>query len=178
MVTVSDSAATSITFKWNSVPGATRYEVSTDNGATFVPPSSGANGTTHKVSELSPNQTVTLVVRALNTNSCQTSQLSAAVTGRATNPAGNQVFIPNMFSPNGDGVNDVFMVYGNTIAAVEMHIYNAWGQEVFVSKDQRQGWNGTMSGKQQPAGVYVYIVIAKLQNGTTVNRKGNITIIR
>jgi len=178
VVTVSDSAATSITFKWNSVPGATRYEVSTDNGATFVPPSSGANGTTHKVSELSPNQTVTLVVRALNTNSCQTSQLSAAVTGRATNPAGNQVFIPNMFSPNGDGVNDVFMVYGNTIAAVEMHIYNAWGQEVFVSKDQRQGWNGTMSGKQQPAGVYVYIVIAKLQNGTTVNRKGNITIIR
>jgi len=178
VVTVSDSAATSITFKWNSVPGATRYEVSTDNGATFVPPSSGANGTTHKVSELSPNQTVTLVVRALNTNSCQTSQLSAAVTGRATNPAGNQVFIPNMFSPNGDGVNDVLMVYGNTIAAVEMHIYNAWGQEVFVSKDQRQGWNGTMSGKQQPAGVYVYIVIAKLQNGTTVNRKGNITIIR
>jgi len=61
---------------------------------------------------------------------------------------------------------------------VEMHIYNAWGQEVFVSKDQRQGWNGTMSGKQQPAGVYVYIIIAKLQNGTTVNRKGNITIIR
>lgn len=178
VVTVSDSSASAVTFRWNSVPGATRYEVSTDNGATFVPPSSGANGTTHTISELAPNQSVTIVVKAVNTNSCQTSQLSAAVTGRATNPAGNQVFIPNMFSPNGDGINDVFMVYGNTIASVEMHIYNAWGQEVFMSKDQRQGWNGTMSGKMQPAGVYVYIVIVKLQNGATVNRKGNITIIR
>ncbi|WP_298736884.1 gliding motility-associated C-terminal domain-containing protein [uncultured Chitinophaga sp.] len=178
VITVSDSTATSITFRWNSVAGATRYEVSTDNGATFVPPSSGPNGTTHKISELLPNQTVSLVVRALNTNSCQTSQLSAAVTGSATNPAGNQVFIPNMFSPNGDGVNDVFLVYGNTIASLEMHIYNAWGQEVFVTKDQRQGWNGTMNGKIQPSGVYVYIVIAKLQNGTTVNRKGNVTVIR
>jgi gliding motility-associated-like protein len=178
VVTVSDSTATSVSFRWNNVPGATRYEVSTDNGATFVPPSSGANGTTHTVAALSPNQSVTLVVRAVNTNNCQTSERSAAITGSAANPAGNQVFIPNMFSPNGDGVNDVFMVYGNAIASMEMHIYNAWGQEVFMSKDLRQGWNGAMSGKMQPAGVYVYIVMVKLQNGTTVNRKGNITIIR
>jgi gliding motility-associated-like protein len=178
VVMVSDSSATSVTFRWNSVPGATRYEVSTDNGASFVPPSSGANGTTHTAASLAPNQQVTLVVRAVNTNSCQNSQLSAAVTGQATNPAGNQVYIPNMFSPNGDGVNDVFLVYGNTIVSMEMHVYNSWGQEVFRSKDQRQGWDGAMSGKLQPAGVYVYIVIVKLQNGTTINRKGNITVIR
>lgn len=178
VVTVSDSSANSATFSWNMVAGATRYEVSTDNGATFIPPSSGANGTTHTIVELAPNQPVTLQVRAVNTNSCQNSALSAAVTGKATNPAGNQVFIPNMFSPNGDGVNDMFMVYGNTISSVEMHIYNSWGQEVFMSKDQRQGWNGGMNGKMQPAGVYVYIIIVKLQNGTTVNRKGNVTVIR
>lgn len=178
VVTLSDSSATSVTFRWNTINGATRYEVSTDNGLSFVPPSSGANGTTHTISNLSPNQAVSLQVRAMNTNSCQNGLLSAAITGRATNPAGNQVFVPNLFSPNGDGANDVLMVYGNTIATVEMHIYNSWGQEVFVSKDQRQGWDGTMGGKRQPAGVYVYIVIAKLQNGTTVNKKGNITLIR
>jgi gliding motility-associated-like protein len=178
VVTLSDSSATSVTFRWNTITGATRYEVSTDNGVSFVPPSSGANGTTHTISNLSPNQAVILQVRAMNTNSCQNGLLSAAITGRATNPAGNQVFVPNLFSPNGDGANDVLMVYGNTIATVEMHIYNSWGQEIFVSKDQRQGWDGTMGGKRQPAGVYVYIVIAKLQNGTTVNKKGNITLIR
>jgi len=178
VVTVSDSTANSVTFSWNAVPGITRYEVSTNNGTSFVPPSSGATGTTHTVANLSPNQPVTLQVRALNDNSCQTSDLSAAITGRASNPAGNQVFIPNLFSPNGDGVNDVLMVYGNTIASVELHIYNAWGQEVFVSKDQRQGWDGTMSGRAQPAGVYVYIARVRLQNGTTVDKKGNITLIR
>jgi gliding motility-associated-like protein len=178
VVRLSDSTATSVTFSWNAVAGATRYEVSIDNGATFVPPGSGANGTTHTVSNLSPNQAVSLQVRALNTNSCQNGLLSAAITGRASNPAGNQVYVPNLFSPNGDGVNDVLMVYGNTIATLELHIYNSWGQEVFVSKDQRQGWTGIMNGKLQPAGVYVYIVVVKLQNGSTVNKKGNVTLIR
>ena len=177
VVTVSDSAATSVTFSWSPVAGAIRYEVSTD-GSTFITPSSGANGTTHTITGLSPNQTATLQVRAVAENGCQTSQLSAAVTGRASNPAGDQVFVPNLFSPNGDGVNDVLMVYGNTIATLELHIFNYWGQEVFQSKDLRQGWDGRMNGKPQPSGVYVYTLTVKLQNGATVKRKGNITLIR
>ncbi len=178
VVTISDSTATSVTFHWNAITGATRYEVSTNNGTSFGPPSSGANGTTHIVSGLSPNQSVTLQVRAVNTNACQTSELSAAVTGKTSNPAGDQIFVPNLFSPNGDGANDVLMVYGNTIASMELHIYNGWGQEVFQSKDQRQGWDGSVGGRQQPAGVYVYIVKATLQNGAVVTKKGNVTIIR
>src|SRR5690606_16142777 len=65
VVTISDSTANSVTFSWNAVPGITRYEVSTNNGTSFIPPSSGATGTTHTVSNLSPNQAVTLQVRAL-----------------------------------------------------------------------------------------------------------------
>ncbi|KAA2244788.1 T9SS type B sorting domain-containing protein [Chitinophaga agrisoli] len=178
VVTISDSSATSVTFRWSPITGATRYEVSTNNGASFAPPSSGANGTTHTVGGLSPNQPVTLQVRAVNTNVCQTSELSAGVTGKTSNPAGDQVFVPNLFSPNGDGANDVLKVYGNTIASMELHIYNGWGQQVFQSKDQQQGWDGTMNGRQQPAGVYVYIVKATLQNGAVVTKKGNVTIIR
>lgn len=177
VVHVTDSTANSITFSWSPVPGAVGYEVST-NGSEFNPPSSGANGTTHTVTGLSPNQAVGLQVRAIGNSSCQNSGLSALVTGRSSNPAGNQVFIPNLFSPNGDGANDVLMVYGNTIATMELHIYNYWGQEVFQSKDQRQGWDGSMSGRAQPAGVYVYILKATLRDGTMVNRKGNITLIR
>jgi gliding motility-associated-like protein len=177
VVTVSDSTATSITFSWSPVAGAIRYEVSTD-GSTFISPSSGVNGITHIITGLTPGQTATLQVRAIAENSCQTSMLSAAVTGRASNPAGDLVFVPNLFSPNGDGVNDVLMVYGNTIATLELHIFNYWGQEVFQSKDLRQGWDGRMSGKPQPSGVYVYTLSVKLQNGATVKRKGNITLIR
>lgn len=178
VVTVGTTTPNSVTFTWTAVPNAVRYEVSRDNGATYITPSSGASGLSHTITGLSPNQEVSIRVRAVGTNPCETSQLSAAVTGRTANPAGDNVYIPNMFSPNGDGVNDVFTIYGSTILSMEMYVYNQWGQQVAIVKDQRRGWDGTMSGTKQPAGVYVYVVQVRLQNGTTITRKGNVTIIR
>ncbi|HVI46740.1 MAG TPA: gliding motility-associated C-terminal domain-containing protein [Chitinophaga sp.] len=177
-VTVDNTTATSITFRWNPVNGATHYEVTLDNGVTFIPPSSGANGTTHTVSGLQPNQSVTIKVRAVGDADCQTSALSNGVTGKSANPQGNNIFIPNLFSPNGDGINDVEYVYGTAIAQLEFRIYNQWGQLIFTSKDQRQGWDGTMGGQKQPVGVYVWIVRATMQDGTVITKKGNVTLMR
>ncbi|WP_089891283.1 Ig-like domain-containing protein [Chitinophaga arvensicola] len=178
VVTVDNTTATSITFRWSPVTGAQRYEVTTDNGITFLPPSSGANGTTHTISGLQPNQSATIQVRAIGASICQNSALSAAVTDKTKNPQGNNIFVPNLFSPNGDGINDIEYVYGTAIAQLEFRIYNQWGQLVFTSKDQRQGWDGTMSGQKQPVGVYVWIVKATMQDGTVITKKGNVTLMR
>ncbi|NLU94001.1 gliding motility-associated C-terminal domain-containing protein [Chitinophaga sp. Ak27] len=178
VVTVDNTTATTITFRWSPITGAQRYEVSLDGGVTFLPPSSGPNGTTHTVAGLQPNQSATIQVRAIGASDCETSALSTAVTGKTTNPQGNNIFIPNLFSPNGDGVNDIMYVYSTSIAQLEFRVYNQWGQLVFTSKDQRQGWDGTMSGVKQPVGVYVYIVKATMQDGTVIIKKGNVTLMR
>ncbi|MCW3462619.1 Ig-like domain-containing protein [Chitinophaga nivalis] len=178
VVTVDNTTATSVTFRWAPVAGAIRYEVTLNNGVSFIPPSSGPNGTTHTITGLQPNQQVSIRVRAIGTADCATSGLSNAVTGTSANPQGNNVFVPNLFSPNGDGVNDIHYVYSTAIAQLEFRIYNQWGQLVFTSKDIRQGWDGTMGGQKQPVGVYVYIVKATMQDGTVVTKKGNVTLLR
>ncbi|WP_343699913.1 gliding motility-associated C-terminal domain-containing protein [Chitinophaga sp.] len=168
----------SITFQWNSVAGATGYEVSLNNGQTFLPPSSGATGTTHTVANLAPIQSVALQVRALGENSCQHSELSAAVTGITANPGGEPIYIPEAFSPNGDGRNDLLKVYGSTVVAVEMHVYNMLGQRVYVSKDWSEGWDGTVDGRALPMGVYAYMARVKVQSGVVIVMRGKVMIVR
>ncbi len=90
----------------------------------------------------------------------------------------NDVFIPNAFTPNNDGKNDVFKVYGSAIREIDMKIYNQWGNFVFETKDNQLGWNGTQNGKHQPVGVYMYIIKVKLQNEDSFIRKGSVTLIR
>jgi gliding motility-associated-like protein len=178
VVTVNETTPTQVTFGWTAVPGAIAYQVTLDNGVTYIVPSSGAEGLTHTVSGLLPGQAVTIRVRALGNADCEISALSAAVTGAAENPQGNNIFVPNVFTPNGDGFNDVHYVYGNTIVSVVMRYYNQFGQQIFETKDQRNGWDGTMGGRQQPVGVYIYVLRATLQDGSVVNRKGTVTIVR
>jgi gliding motility-associated-like protein len=93
-------------------------------------------------------------------------------------PLNKDVFVPNVFSPNKDGKNDILYVYGNYITKVDMHIYNQWGQQIAVITNKTQGWDGTHKGDPQPVGVYVYVLKAELANGNTVNLKGSITLVR
>jgi gliding motility-associated-like protein len=93
-------------------------------------------------------------------------------------PLNKDVFVPNVFTPNGDGKNDLLHVYGNYIDKVEMHIFNQWGQQIAVITDKTQGWDGKHKGTAQPIGVYVYVLKAELSTGKTVNLKGSITLLR
>jgi gliding motility-associated-like protein len=86
--------------------------------------------------------------------------------------------VPNAFSPNGDGINDVVTVEGKGIVKLEFRIYNRWGQQVFFGTDQRVGWDGTFNGEPQPMEVYTYTVDALLIDGHHVPLKGNITLLR
>ncbi len=66
------------------------------------------------------------------------------------------VFFPNAFSPNDDGVNDILMVRGNAISQVHFIIYNRWGEKVFESNSQEVGWNGYHKGEKVAPDVYGY----------------------
>lgn len=177
MVSVQSTTANSITFAWSQITDATAYEVSADNGITWTAPSSGPAGTTHLVSGLSPGQKVTIRVRAKGQLDCQLSD-ATTFTGTAENPLGNEIFIPNTFTPNNDGRNDVFYVYGTTIARMKLRVYNQWGQFLYESLNLQNGWDGTYKGQMQPNGVYVYYLDAEFNDGKTTTRKGTITLLR
>jgi len=86
--------------------------------------------------------------------------------------------LPNAFSPNGDGVNDVFFVRGGPFETMELRIYNGWGELVFETTDPTAGWDGTHKGKQEINGVYVYSVVATTTEGETHDRSGKVTLTR
>jgi gliding motility-associated-like protein len=88
------------------------------------------------------------------------------------------IFIPNIFSPNGDGQNDVLYVRGQGIEQLTFVVYNRWGETVFETKDPNHGWDGTFKGKPAEAGVYVWHVEARLEDGLEVRRSGNVMLTR
>ena len=175
-VTVTASTENSVTFSWTAVSGAAGYQVSLDNGITFTP--AGSNDLSYTVNGLQPGQSVTIIVKATGSTDCQQAVNSLAVTGTTANLLTSKLFIPNAFSPNGDGRNDVFQVFGNTINSMTMSIYDQWGELLFRSTDQAKGWNGTYKGKYEPVGVYVYYVDAVLNGGQRITKKGTIDLLR
>jgi gliding motility-associated-like protein len=174
-VVVVDSVGVNvIRFRWNAVPGAAGYQVSTDGGTNFTNPSSGSTGLSHMVVGLQPAQQVTLIVKAIGTITCQES-ISDAVSGRTLV---DDIFIPNTFTPNGDGLNDVFRVYGNIIREMNLMVFNQWGEKVFQSRDVNVGWDGRYAGKPQPSGVYIVVAQITLLDGTTIKRNASLNLIR
>lgn len=97
---------------------------------------------------------------------------------------GANVFIPNTFSPNGDGTNDVFYVRGTGLFTIRsVRIFNRWGEMVFQrgeirANDVNAGWDGTYKGQKLNPDVYVYIVDITCDNNTILTYKGNIALIK
>jgi gliding motility-associated-like protein len=90
--------------------------------------------------------------------------------------------IPNAFSPNGDGSNDYFVprqLLSKEVAKFHMTIFDRWGQMVFetYAKDGR-GWDGKFNDKDQPMGVYIYIVDVTFTSGSVEKYEGNVTLLR
>lgn len=88
--------------------------------------------------------------------------------------------MPNAFSPNGDGVNDVYKAKSGHQSIVEFHayIFNRWGQKIYEWTDIDGGWDGTFHGKQVPDGVYFVLVKAKGADGVNYNIKKDVNILR
>lgn len=95
------------------------------------------------------------------------------------------VYIPDAFSPNGDGINDYFTVftYTNIQRVKEMLIFNRWGETVFqmedfIPNDPTTGWDGRARGQALNNGVYVYYILIEFLDGEEVIFKGDVTLMR
>ncbi len=94
------------------------------------------------------------------------------------------MYFPNAITPNGDGINDKFTVYGNKKVdnVISMTIYDRWGEELFIEKnfpvnDTHHGWDGFFDGKVMQPGVYVYVVFVEFIDGTVREYVGDLTIL-
>lgn len=160
-----------IRFSWAPVQGADSYEVSFDGGNTWITPSSGPTGLTHTITNLQPMQIVTIIVKAKGCDGTLSAPLSQQVF-----PDG--IFIPNAFTPNGDGKNDVLKVYSYLIKDMHFMVFNQWGEKIFESRNQSLAWDGSYKGKTVSSGVYMYVCKMTLTDGSVVQKKGSINVIR
>ncbi len=89
------------------------------------------------------------------------------------------LYVPNAFTPNHDGKNDVFkaLLFGD-IRKYELIIYNRWGNEVFRTRDPGIGWDGTFKGGEPPTQVLVWICSYQLNGEPAKVEKGTVTMIR
>ena len=78
------------------------------------------------------------------------------------------IFVPNAFTPDDDGINDVFYVRGNSVDELFLAVYNRWGQKVFETNDPRGTWDGTIKGVLAPTDYYHYLIRYK---GRQTSRK-------
>ena len=92
----------------------------------------------------------------------------------------SELKIPNAFSPNGDGINDIFKVKYKSLVSFDAVVYNRWGQKLYQwgLTDIDKGWDGTSRGHQVPVGVYFIVVEARGADGVVYKHKGDINILR
>ena len=88
------------------------------------------------------------------------------------------VYVPNAFTPNGDGKNDVLYVRGKNITKLYFVVFNRWGQKVFETEQQHLGWDGTFKGMAIDPAVYDYYLRYECEGEEKHFKKGNITLIR
>jgi len=95
-----------------------------------------------------------------------------------------QVFIPNAFTPNDDGINDIFIVHGDSDAiSAHVRILDRWGELMYDNPDAtlnnpETGWDGKYRGNDSPAGVYVYFIEVEFIGGEILPYRGQFTLIR
>jgi gliding motility-associated-like protein len=150
-------------YTWSPIAGAASYEVSEDGGATWIPANTPTGPETHGLNITIPN----FAVRAIGSGLCKI--------GASSEPIACEVVIPNIFTPNGDNVNEFFEIdnieqYPNN----NVQIFNRWGKEVY-SVNGYNNSNKKFDGKDSPDGVYFYIV--DLADGTEP-KSGTVTISR
>ena len=123
-----------------------------------------------------PLQTTTYTVVGTSISGCKdTAEIAVTVTDPSP------IVIPTAFTPNNDGLNDIFRLANLTKQKlVEFSVFNRWGQVVYhnTSGDAKSGWDGTFNGSPAEMGVYNYFIIVSNPDGTNQTYKGDVTLIR
>ena len=125
-----------------------------------------------------PSKTTDYTLKIVSSDGCQ-------ATGNILVKVFTKISVPNAFTPNGDGKNDVFYVLGGVEGAVvkDFSVFDRWGEKVFqvtdvTTGDPAFGWNGNFKGLPAPGGTYVYIITIIFSNNITQVYKGTVVLIR
>ncbi|MBT7996678.1 MAG: gliding motility-associated C-terminal domain-containing protein, partial [Bacteroidetes bacterium] len=93
-------------------------------------------------------------------------------------PTEFRLFVPNSFTPNGDGINDMFLPKGVFVSEYNLQIFNRWGEKLFESDDMNEGWDGSFKGEICPLGTYYFQIKGKGVNGKTEVHNGTVQLLK
>lgn len=114
-------------------------------------------------------------VSVLDSNKCLSSDTINILA--ASSGCEFDIFIPNVFSPNGDGLNDYFKISGDRPNHMNLLIFNRWGNIVFKTTDKDEYWDGKYKGVKVSSGVYYYMLSVDFHTDTPIKKKGNISVL-
>jgi gliding motility-associated-like protein len=151
-------ASGGLTYDWYGIPGI------------------GSNITCSTCSNtiVQPTVTTQYIVVASNTSYCKVQDTVTVIVDVNC----GDFFIPNVFSPNDDGLNDLINVHGRCISTFNLQIFSRWGEKVFETSTLENSWDGTFRGKRLDTGVFVYKADGVSIDGQSFKMQGNITLIR
>ncbi len=137
-------------------------------------PSTGLSDPNSENPLATPESTTTYTVTVTTAIGCEfTDEVTVFVSTDA------MVGVPNAFSPNEDGINDGFtIIVRGQLASYHLQVFNRWGEEIFLSNDFTNSWNGSIEGEAQPMGSYVYVLNYTDLNGESFMQQGNFTLVR
>lgn len=154
-----------------------------DSTATFQwSPAEGLDTPTDPSSAFTVTDTSTYVVIVVSSAGCSTSDTVVVIPFtpppiEVPVPCG-EAFLPDIFSPNGDGLNDVLCVLGGCFNSFHLSIYDRWGNRLFTSTNAELCWDGSLAGSPVPQGAYAITFAAERSNGEVVEHTGLITLKR
>ncbi len=154
------------------IPGSKVQLISSGGDNYSWSPSNGLSCDTCPNPFASPSHNTTYTLTITSDSGC-------AATGTVTiDVSCGEVFIPNVFSPNQTGYNNILYVRGQCIAQMDFCVFDRWGNKVFESQNPNQGWDGTFKGQPMSMATYMWFVKATLIDGTSIEKKGNVTLVR
>jgi len=158
--------------------GLAPYQYDIGNGPQSSSLFTGLEQGTYTVTVTDANGCTTIIETEIVLNGLSTALPDSLCEGRAICSSGS-IFVPTAFSPNGIGPNDLHCVKGgDCIKSMAFGIYDRWGNKVFESTNPKTCWDGTFNGQALDPAVFVYHLSASLTSGETVERQGNITLVR
>ena len=89
-----------------------------------------------------------------------------------------KLFIPNAFTPNGDGLNDTYHIPNANFGNFSFQVFDRWGNKVYETKNAGFHWDGSANGKQVPGGIYVFMLEGKTRDNLVIKRSGTISVVR
>ncbi len=140
-------------------------------------PSAGVSNPTAFDTQVTPSETTTYTVTITGSSGCSKSD-TVTIYIVPNECEDENVFVPNTFTPNGDGQNDILYARSNNLTTFYFAVYNRWGELVFETSDLSKGWDGIYKGMKADPAVFAWYVKGKCFNGKEFFKKGNVTLIR